>query len=272
MANEKLSLALQGLANIEDELEACDKKVQNYRLSVLQPVYNKRNALIQDVPDFWKIVLTQHQDFADYIQVEDFKYVENISSIEIDWESIDEFQITFNFQGIEDDFPKQKVCKKFKLEYDVDKVYNPNKLKPEELEDMEEFGYWTSEPCAIQWPASYNGFNPAKIMDKSSAIGKKNYRKGMKSFFGWFKWTGLKIGKEFPNGQDLATLFTDDIYPHCLKYYTQAHRDLEDERDGTDSEVDDEEEPAFEIPEEVDEDEEEEEEEQEPASKKVKKG
>ena len=67
------------------------------------------------------------------------------------------------------------------------------------------------------------------IKDKRSPEGKKKYRQGMKTIFGWFRWTGLKPGKEFPHGDSLASLFSEEIYPFCVKYYAEAQRDLEDE-------------------------------------------
>ena len=57
----------------------------------------------------------------------------------------------------------------------------------------------------------------------------------MKCLFGWFRWTGLRPGKEFPHGDSFATLFIDDLYPYCVKYFTEAQRDLEDENDDSDS-------------------------------------
>lgn len=53
-----------------------------------------------------------------------------------------------------------------------------------------------------------------------------------KSFIDWFSWTGDSNVKEFSNGGELATLFSEDIYPYCVKYYTEAQRDVEDEESG----------------------------------------
>lgn len=53
-----------------------------------------------------------------------------------------------------------------------------------------------------------------------------------KSFIDWFGWTGNSDAKEFANGGELANLFSEDIYPYCVKYYTEAQRDVEDEESG----------------------------------------
>jgi len=58
----------------------------------------------------------------------------------------------------------------------------------------------------------------------------------------------------------------EDIYPHCLKHYIEAKRDIEDERGASDSEVEDEEEDIDRFNMSVMENDDEE-----PATKKVKK-
>ncbi|KAH3899647.1 related to Vacuolar protein sorting-associated protein 75 [Saccharomycodes ludwigii] len=246
LEQSKLSNALKQLADIEDDMEKIDEQVELFRLKSTIPIFKKRNMLLQDIPGFWKIVLSEHSDFADFIQVSDFKYVDCIDKIEINWPIVSEhkstekhkvgdFDIVFHFKELKEDddmFPEQTVTKKFRIEYDTSKL---KKLPKDQDEDsLKEFGFLTSEKVDIEWPTNYSKINPDKIKDKTSAEGKKNYRAGMKSFFGWFRWTGLKPGKEFPHGDDLATLFSEDIYPHALKYYTTAHRDLDDESDEED--------------------------------------
>ena len=51
----------------------------------------------------------------------------------------------------------------------------------------------------------------------------------MKSFFAFFAWTGKKPGKEFRNGEELARLIVDDVYPYAVKDYTEALRGDDDD-------------------------------------------
>lgn len=212
----------------------------------MKPIYAKRDEMIAKIPSFWKIVLSQHSNFANFIRASDFKYVDCIDNVEVKWDQDANYNITIKFNEIQGDFPSQTVTKAFKIA----KIENDMKGKTEEdLEDDEEgeeadvIEKLVSKPVDIIWPKSYDHINPAKIEDKKSTEGKRNYRTGMKTLFGWFKWTGLKPGKEFPNGDSLAELFAEDLYPYCVKYYTEAQRDLEDEMSDASEEGDSAEEP-----------------------------
>ncbi|SCU95563.1 LAMI_0F02894g1_1 [Lachancea mirantina] len=240
---EATGVALNKLAELEEELEVVDKDVELFKLKKVQPIFKRRDKLLEDVPEFWKVVLSQHGDFGNYVRAGDLKYIDAIRKIDLvplclDDSSCDprDFRITFYFDGIDGDFEGQEVSKVFKVCYDKSKV----KFSREEDEDDydEDLGFLTSEAVNIKWPKSYDWINPLKIEDKSSSEGKRNYRIGMKSFFAWFKWTGLKPRKEFPDGGGLASLLSEDIYPHCIKYYAEAQRDLVDET-GDDEEVSD---------------------------------
>ncbi|CAI4051185.1 hypothetical protein SUVZ_14G0880 [Saccharomyces uvarum] len=213
--------AFLGLAKCEEEVDAIERDVELYRLNKMEPVYEKRDTYIDEIAEFWKIVLSQHASFANYIRASDFKYIDTIDKIEVQWLALGsktrdtrDFSITFHFHGIDGDFKEQKITKVFQIR---------------KSEDEEEDGMLTSEPVAVEWPQSYDSINPDLIKDKRSPEGKKKYRQGMKTIFGWFRWTGLKPGKEFPHGDSLASLFSEEIYPFCVKYYTEAQRDLEDE-------------------------------------------
>lgn len=237
---------MEALASWEDGMEEVEKDVELFRLRKVAPLYERRNVLIKDIPGFWSIVLNQHSDFANYVRASDFKYIDAIKAIEIKWLCLDDstvnprnFELTVEFNGIDGDFEKQIVTKVFEIEHDVSKIRYREKRTEEDDALDEELGYLTSKPVDIKWPKSYDEINPDLITDKRSSVGKRNYRSGMKSFFGWFRWTGLKPGKEFPNGDGLANLFIEELYPYCIKYYTDAQRDVADESE-SDEEASDE--------------------------------
>lgn len=225
------------------------------RLKKVSKIYEKRREYTKAIDKFWHIVLSQHPEFADYVRAQDFKYLELIKDIYVSWdaststdESVDPttFSITFEFEQSEDgDFPAQTVTKRFQKE-----VIDPEELQileqkrkkgslsdDEDGQMPEETERLVSTNTEIIWPKSYDSINPSKVVDKKTTLGKKNYRAGMKSFFGWFRWTGRKPGKEFPNGDDFARLFADDIFPSAVLYYTEAQRDgLEEEMESDASE------------------------------------
>lgn len=242
---EAISKAFSDLADYEADVAKVEDEIELYRLKNMQPMIDRRDKIIDAIPEFWKIVLSQHTNFADYVRASDFKYIDAIKKVKVDWlvledakeYSIGDFRLTIEFGEIKGDFKAQTVKKTFRL---IKKEQGND--KDEDEDDVLEDEQLVSEPTEIEWPLSYNNINPSLITDKRSKEGKKNYRQGMKSLFGWFKWTGRKPGKEFPHGDSLATLFSEDLYPYCVKYYTEAQRDLEDEED-EDSEDNSSEEP-----------------------------
>ncbi|ODQ59352.1 hypothetical protein WICANDRAFT_32980, partial [Wickerhamomyces anomalus NRRL Y-366-8] len=196
------------------------------RLKSVQEIYRKRSEHTKKIDRFWHIVLSQHPEFSEYIRSSDFKYLELIKDIYVTWDvsqpesessNPGDFSITFEFNALGDDFPAQIIVK------------NDDEDNADDTERL------VSENADIVWPESYDSINPVKIQDKKTPEGKKNYRTGMKSFFGWFKWTGRKPAKEFPNGEDFARLFSEDIFPYAVKYYTEAQRDGLEEEDDSDA-------------------------------------
>lgn len=176
------------LADCEVDVEKAEEDIDLYRLRRLEPLYARRDSIIQNIPGLWKVVLSQHDEFADYIKASDFKYVDVIKSIIVHWKTFQDYEIEFQFDAIEGELKEQTVRKHFKL-------------KDEQLR---------SEPVDVGVPATAE----------------------RKSFMDWFHWTGATDTKEFPEGAELAALFSEDIYPYCVKYYTEAQRDVEDEESG----------------------------------------
>lgn len=224
-------------------------------------IFQKRSQFIQKIDKFWHVVLSQHPEFAEFVRAEDFKYIELIKDIYVEWEASRKdddsvnpgnFSITFKFAKSEenDNFSEQEVTKNFQFEQldqeeliknnvssKNSKTYSTQNDSEDNDDDFDLTEKLISTDTGIIWPKSYYAINPSFIQDKKSQQGKKNYRTGMKSFFGWFKWTGRKPGKEFPNGDEFAKLLSEDIFPNAVKYYTEAQRDgLEEEIDSDASE------------------------------------
>lgn len=147
------------------------------------------------LPKFWSIVLSQNDDFANYIRASDFKFVDAIEGLIVDWETPNDYSITIEFHEIENVLNPQTIKKHFKF-------------RDDEL---------LSEPVAVDRPVLINNSG------------------GIKSIFDWFAWTGTQGKREFANGADFANLISEDIYPYCVKYYTEAQRDVLDEESCSDS-------------------------------------
>ncbi|CCK70738.1 Vps75p KNAG_0F00690 [Huiozyma naganishii CBS 8797] len=246
---KQIADALRGLADNESAMDVVEKQVEKYRLDLLRPVYKDRDELIGRVPSFWMVVLSQHSNFANFIRASDFKYVDCIDDVRVEWDEANpgNFSVNIKFHGLEGDFPAQSVTKRFRLvkvKDDMKVSGNDEDRESGDDDDEEEYERLLSDPVDVEWPVAYDSINPDKIQDKRAS--KKEYRTGMKTLFGWFRWTGLKPGKEFPNGESLAELFANDLYPYCVKYYIEAQRDLADEM--SDSDNDDSAEEPLELP------------------------
>ncbi|CDK28055.1 unnamed protein product [Kuraishia capsulata CBS 1993] len=225
--DKQLERVFLELSANETDMEAVEKDVENYRIKKTQALYESRRDLLKQIPNFWYVVLAQHEDFSEYLQTDDLRYIEYIKNIHVQWKINDsegdntrKFDITFEFSSSDKvKFADQIVTKQFQ------EINDPDTGKPRLI----------STPVSIEWPSSYDKINPLKIKRKgliSTKEDKKNYRQGMKSFFAWFSWTGMRPGKEFRSGEDLTRLIIDDIFPDSVKYYTDAmSADLEDADD-----------------------------------------
>lgn len=214
---EMLSNALAKLAQNEQQMGEADKDAEIYRIKKTQAIYHQRSDITKEIPQFWYIVLAQNDDFADYVRVEDLKYLDFVNDIYVHFDIADsdlvanyrDFSITISFKDDSGVVPTQTVTKKFQVSE----------------KDGEEVLY--SEVASVEWPEELAEISPTNIRkskksDGYSADEKKRYREGMKSFFAWFEWTGHKPAKEFRSGEDLARLILDDLFPNAVRYYAEA--------------------------------------------------
>ncbi|ODV58504.1 Vps75p ASCRUDRAFT_119309 [Ascoidea rubescens DSM 1968] len=205
--------SLKGLYECEDLMEKCEKETEIFRLKNLTTFFQKRLRYISDIEKFWYTVLTQNEDFEEYIRPEDSKYLEYLKRLHINWDvlnnpqsDIGDFSIEFEFVSNDNNFKSQIIKKIFKVEK-TSKIHNNNsKLETSIL---------TSVLAKFDWPKDYNDL-PPQIKKLS--------------FFSFFDWTGKNEENEFKSGDDLARLFSEDIYLNAIKYYVDAQKDsLQDE-------------------------------------------
>ncbi len=200
-------------------------------MKLTKPLFEQRRNVLAKIPKFWYIVLAQHEDFQEYVQTEDMKYLEYIKDIYIE-KMIDAngknddpktYAITFQFESQNGEIENQEVTKYFYTETNPDSGYESLK----------------SYNAEIKWPAEFDKINPS-LVKKGRKDGKwtheekKNYRIGMKSFFAFFSWTGKRPGKEYRYGEELAEMFSEDIFPLAVDYYTLAAPGLNENDDNDD--------------------------------------
>lgn len=242
-ADKKLEESFSALQNIEAEIQRADAEVEQFKNNLFTPIYDRRREYLNKIPKFWYIVLAQHEDFQEYISIEDMKYLELISDIYVKfWDETDVtdkkdftidslpkkgFNITVSFktgESTDNKIKAQTIVKRF--EWTIDPTTGSRKLE--------------SSPVGIEWPESLKTLNPVEIKriakDENRQLTseeKKRYRQGMRSFFSFWQWSGKKPGKEYRNGEELATLIAEDIFPAALDYYVIAAPGIgeEDEED-----------------------------------------
>lgn len=232
---QNLQKSLDQLAQWEKEMSVAEKDAEIYRIKRTQQLYATRRDILKLVKMFWYIVLAENDDFAEYVNVEDLKYLESIENLYVYYPVADsddtsgdnykDFSITITFADSDDLLvPPQEVTKNFRTI----------------VKDGEET--IVSDPVDIEWPEELQSINPILIKKENKGKEltkdqKKNYRLGMKSFFSWFAWTGEKLGKEFRSGEDLTRLIVDDLFLNALKYYVLAlpNEDEDDQSDEEDS-------------------------------------
>lgn len=209
-------------------MERAEKEAEVYRIEKTAPVFMERRKLTRNIPKFWYIVLAQHEEFTDSISTDDLKFLEFIKDIHVvhmvdplegQCKDPRKFSISFEWESPANEVPNQTVTKYFRTVFDD---------KTEEK--------IISQDCPIEWPSELDAINPGKISDLSTKASKQNYRTGMKSFFAWFRWTGEKPGKEFREGESIARMLAEDIFPHAVKYFAEAMPGVGEDSEGSSSE------------------------------------
>lgn len=231
---DELEKCLVGLANCEKDMEAAERDAEIYRIKKTQNIYQQRREILKKIPKFWYIVVAENDDFSEYVDAEELKFLEMIDDIYVHYKVADtdvdklthyrDFSITISFK---DDSNKPLIDTQL-----VTKEFQTKVVDGEET--------LISQPVDVVWPKELYNIEPQAIKKKNSGKemskeDKKLYRRGMKSIFSWFSWTGEKPGKEFRHGEDLARLIIDDLFPYAVKYYTEAMPGVGEEDDYVDS-------------------------------------
>ncbi|XP_010428446.1 PREDICTED: NAP1-related protein 1 [Camelina sativa] len=108
LIDKELVLSIEKLQEIQENLEKINEKASDEVLEVEQkyneirkPVYDKRNEIIQSIPDFWLTAFLSHPALGDLLTEEDQKIFKYLSSLEVeDAKDVKSgYSITFNFSS-----------------------------------------------------------------------------------------------------------------------------------------------------------------------------
>ncbi|XP_020586704.1 NAP1-related protein 1-like [Phalaenopsis equestris] len=233
----ELVLSIEKLQEVQDELEkinedASDKvlEVEQKFNEIRQPVYKRRNDIIQSIPDFWLTAFMSHPGLGQLLSEEDQKIFKYLSSLEVE-DSKDlksGYTITFNF-STNPYFEETKLSKTYTF-----------------FED----GTTDIAGTTIKWKEGMGIANGASHEKK----GKKRSLTE-ESFFCWFDETRAK---SLSGGisDEIAEIIKEDLWPNPLRYFNNEA----DEEDFDGDEDDDDEDKGSEEDDEDDEQEDEEDE------------
>ena len=111
-----LERALTSLAECEQEMDVAERDAEIYRIKNTQKIYTKRSEIIKKIPNFWYIVLAENEDFAEYIRIEDLKYLEALSNIHVEYDingaKPRNFTLTITFETENQDTIKNQTIQK----------------------------------------------------------------------------------------------------------------------------------------------------------------
>jgi template-activating factor I len=240
----ELVQAIEKLQEVQDELErvneeASDKvlEVEQFYNEIRRPVYNKRNEIINNIPDFWLTAFLSHPVLCDLLTEEDQKVFKYLESLDVeDFKDVKSgYSISFNFRE-NPYFSDSKLTKVFSFSDD---------------------GTTSVSGTQPNWKAGMdltNGVVPEKEGLKRPHV--------EDSFFKWFSDTEAKVSLDGIQ-DEVAEVIKDDLWPNPLKYFNneqdedgfesgEQDDDDEDDDDDDTGKADDEDEE----PDEEDEDEE----------------
>ncbi|KAK5846364.1 NAP1-related protein 1 [Gossypium arboreum] len=194
-----LVISIEKLQEIQDELEKINEEASEKVLEVEQkynevrkPVYDKRNEIINSIPDFWLTAFLSHPALGDLLTEEDQKIFKYINSLEVeDFKDLKSgYTITFNFNS-NPYFENTTLMKTFTFLDDGTKI--------------------TATP--IKWKEGKglpNGVNHEKKGNKRQLA--------EESFFTWFADAQQKDDMDEIH-DEVAEIIKEDLWPNPLTYF-----------------------------------------------------
>ncbi|CAM6107941.1 unnamed protein product [Calypogeia fissa] len=216
----ELVMAIEKLQEVQDELERVNEEASDKVLEVEQkyneirrPVYNKRNEIIQNIPDFWLTAFLSHPVLCDLLSDEDQKVFKFLESLDVeDFKDVKSgYSISFTFKT-NPYFEDTKLTKVFRF--------------------------------SDEGTTSVSGTHPKwkDGMDLTNGVvHEKDNHKRLHSEDSFFKWFGESQQKESVEGiqDEVAEVIKDDLWPNPLKYF---NNEADDEEYDDDDEAEDEDE------------------------------
>ncbi|BBN06646.1 template-activating factor I [Marchantia polymorpha subsp. ruderalis] len=231
----ELVMAIEKLQEVQDDLERVNEEASDKVLEVEQryneirrPVYNKRNEIIHNIPDFWLTAFLSHPVLNELLSDEDQKVFKYLESLDVeDFKDVKSgYSITFAFKP-NPYFEDAKLTKIFKFSDE---------------------GTTSVTGSVPKWKDGMDLTN--------GVVAEKENHKRAHAEDSFFKWFGDSAQKESLEGiqDEVAEVIKDDLWPNPLKYF---NNEADEEEYEDDEEAEDDEDDAGKGAEELDDEEEE---------------
>ena len=189
---------LSQLNKIEEDFSAAEDELLKHQTKLFTPLYEKRDPLIRQVPKFWATVFEESDDLSELIGVEDQALLSHLVEVKVRrGENPKDFTITMEFAKdngfVENDHLVLEKSFKSSTEHEGHEL--------------------SSTPVDIKWIEG-------RDLTKDSS--------GRPSFFTFFAWTGNEKDV-FGEGEEVALVIAESMYPDALKIWTDAQEIDSDE-------------------------------------------
>ncbi|XP_025107119.1 protein SET-like [Pomacea canaliculata] len=229
--------ALEDIDACQNEIDALNEKASEEILKVEQkynklkkPYYDKRNELIEQIPNFWVTAFVNHPQISAILDQEEEECLHYLKKVEVEeFEDIKSgYKISFHFKS-NPYFSTEVLCKEFHL-------------AP------------TGDPESKSTPIFWNkGMDLTTKTQETATNGQNRKRKlgNKRNFFGWF------LDNNDPSADDIAEVIKDDMWPNPLQYYLVPETEVEENGVSDYSDEDDDQDESVVVVEDDDDDDEE---------------
>ncbi|XP_043189366.1 protein SET-like isoform X1 [Amphibalanus amphitrite] len=212
--------AIEEIDGCQNEIDSLNEKASEEILKVEQkynkmrkPFFEKRNKIIQKIPNFWVTAFVNHPQVSALLDEEEEECLHYMTQLEV--EEFDDiksgYRIKFHFSS-NPYFKNEVLQKEFHLgSSETDPFTEPR-----------------SESTKIEWKDKMNLVENAKSRMAKLKQGRKRGL-DVKSFFLWFE------DHEDPSQDEIAEVIKDDMWPNPLQYFLvpdiEVENGVEEEED-----------------------------------------
>ncbi|XP_058107560.1 NAP1-related protein 2-like isoform X2 [Magnolia sinica] len=216
-----LLVSMEKVQEFQDELEKVNEEVADKVLEVerkyneiRQPIYDRRNEVIQTIPDFWLTAFLSHPTLCGLMTEEDpkiFKYMKSLEVFDLNDVKLG-YSITFNFRP-NPYFENAKLVKTFSVDTEGCCNFTGTDIKWKD-------GRGTSNGTAQEKEGNKRPF-------------------AEESFFTWFSeapFEELSVARH----DEVANIIREDLWTNPLQYFNIEGYELDDDDDDDDEDDEDE--------------------------------